>query len=186
MNPLHLQQSNQILFLQRNILLFVTLILLISVLILSSCLLLKGTKTIIVPATLSREVTLEGSNSFSEEYIEEMSIFFAHLLLNLSAENISYNSQLLLKYASAESYHILEEYFKSEEQKCKKYNLVTRFNIKKLKIIDSGRSAEIEGILESRFASDATQKSRAKFVIEYGSLAGRLLITGFTASEQVC
>lgn len=126
--------------------LLLALILLVSVFILSSGLLLKSTKTIVVPATLAREVVIEGSNGFSEEYIEEISIFFAHLLLNLRAENIAYNFSILLKYAAVESYHTLAEYFQAEEQKCKKYNLVTRFDVKKINIIDGGKSAEIERI----------------------------------------
>lgn len=185
MNPVVLQKHSQILFLQRNILLFLLLVLLVCVFILSVCLLLKSSKTVIVPASLSREVMLENGSAFSDEYLEEMSMFFAHLLFDLNAFNVVHNSHILLRHVDSDSYHVLSEYFKVEEQKCKKYNLVTKYNIQKIRILEGGKGVELEGILESRFANDFVQRSNAKFVLEYGNIAGRLVIIGFIAKEQV-
>lgn len=183
MNPNLLYQKQQQLRLQRNILLILGLLLLGSNVLLSIFVFSKAEKTIIVPANLTREATIEGGN-FSESYIEEMTIFFSSLLLDLTPETIDYKSSILLRFVEPNSYHTLQEYFVQEGIKHKQYNLSTHFRIKVIRILNHGNIAEIEGILMSRFGEESVKESKVTYGIEYKSLDGRLQIVSFKVKED--
>lgn len=178
MNPNLLYQKQQQLRLQRNILLVLGLVLLFSNILLSIFVLNKADKTIIIPATLAREVAMvEGR--FSDSYIEEMTIFFSNLLLDLTPETIDYKSSILLRFVEPSSYHVLQEYFVQEGVKYRKYNLSTNFHVKAIRVLSGGNMAEIDGILTSRFGEESMKENKVTYKIEYKGFGGRLQIVSF-------
>lgn len=177
MDPTILHNQNRTLFLQRNILLLITGILLLGNVMLAFATFSRREKTIIVPANLGREVVIEGKDIFDEAYIEEMTLFFSDLLLNLTPQNINYKSSKLLRYVEASAYHKMKEYFVQEGEKYNKYRLSTKFSMNEIKIF--GMKVEITGILSSKFGEDSESNQQRTFVIEYDKHRGKLQIVSF-------
>lgn len=163
---------------QRNISLALSGVLMLTNLTLSVCLLNKVEKTIIVPASLQRSVEFKGTE-MSLAYLEEMTIFFMNLLLELTPQNIEYKSRHLLKYVEPSAYHNLENYFKEEIEKHKKYNLATVFTLLEIKLTPNTLSAEIRGVLSGKFVEDGVHQQAVNYRISYKNANGRLLITEF-------
>jgi conjugal transfer pilus assembly protein TraE len=182
MNPLAVNEQNQALYKQRNILLGISSLLLISNLLFGIIGISKNDKTIIIPA-LKDVVSITGKDGFSDSYIEQMTLFYIEMLLDLTPDNLDYKSQILLKHVDSKSYHSFTEHYKEESQKYKKYNLATKFDITGLKILKNGEEVEVTGILSSSFGKGSESQKSVTYVIGYGKSHGRLLVKTFNEKQ---
>lgn len=180
MNLNKLHQDNKILFLQRTALLVISLLLLVINLCLAIFVFTQTERTIIVPATLAREVVVE-DGIFSAEYLEEMTLFFSDLLLNLTSNNIAYKSSIVLKYAHPSHYQALQDHFKQEGLRYKQYNLATQFSLNSIKI--NKMKAEVNGVMRSHFGIATESDHKIAFEIEYAYSSGGLQIKAFKVKE---
>lgn len=178
MNPLTLNKQNQVLYKQRNILLIICAMMITSNILLGIIAISKNDKTIIIPA-LKEEISVIGVNNFSESYIEQMSLFFINMLLDLTPANIEYKSQILLRHVDSEYYHSFVEHYKKEMQKYKKYKLATKFDITAIKIVKGGKEVEVRGILSSSFGKGSESQKPVAYIIGFTKSHGKLLITSF-------
>jgi conjugal transfer pilus assembly protein TraE len=183
MNPMKILAQSKRLSLQRGFLLCAVLMLLVSNIVLSIVLMGKGDKTIVLPGYVSREFSVEGVDIVSDGYIEQMSMYFAHLLLDLTPQNISYNSSLFLKNVDQKNYFVLVEYFQNKEKTHKNYNLVTRFDVTSLKILKEKGVVEIEGVLTAYFGKDKKIEKSAKYLLNYTIKNGMMIVGGFSQSS---
>ena len=177
MNPLNLQKDNQRLYLQRKYLLCIAGAMIAANLALSICLFGKSDKTIIVPAQLGEPISVS-SSELSESYIEQMTEFFSGLLLDLTPSNVGYKSAVALKHVDSSGYTELQNYFKEEEEKHKKYNLATHFSPTCIKVL-SNLEREVSGILTSRFGDAGKQETHVSYRIKYRNKGGRLWLEKF-------
>lgn len=177
MNIARISKDNQRLYLQRNILLVIAVVLLLSNLFLSIWVFGRKERTIIIPA-LSEKVSVRGGE-FSESYIEQMTIFFVELLLDLTAENIKYKTQILLKHVASENYHSFLKHYKEEEERYRKYRVATKFDIKGMRILEGGKRVEIDGLLSSRFGEESMRQKEVVYEARYKKGGGRILLEGF-------
>lgn len=178
MDPQYTHQTLKVIYKQRNTLSIICMLLMLMNFFLSLCLLSKQEKTIIVPATLQKEVEFLNT-AMPVGYLEEMTMFFMTLLLDLTPQNIEYKSKHLLRYVEPSSYHVMENYFKQELEKHKKYNFSTSFALTEVKIIPEALEAEIKGVLTSKFLEHGTDLQHVRYRIAYKNAHGRLLITKF-------
>ena len=88
---------------QRNLLLTFSTGLLVSNIVLGIVVSLSDQRIIVMPADLKSEVWLE-KGRVSNSYVEEMAIFFCHLILTVSPQSASFQRDILLRYAPPESY----------------------------------------------------------------------------------
>ncbi|MDZ5762757.1 Type IV conjugative transfer system protein TraE N-terminal domain protein [Candidatus Cyrtobacter comes] len=119
MNPASIRKVLTSLNIKKNVLFLISVALLVSNVILSIFVISSKEKIIIVPPSLKEEFSVSGSD-FSDSYIEQMTLFFSDLLLDLTPDNIKYKSEILLKYVDSSSYHALSEYYEKEAEKHKK------------------------------------------------------------------
>lgn len=178
MNPNLVHTHLKVAISQRNIALAVSCVLMSTSLVLSVCLLNKNERTIIIPATLNRELEFV-DNKMSVSYLEEMTAFFANLLLDLTPQNITYKSKQLLKYVEPSSYHTIEKYFLEEVEKHNKYNLATSFTLLEIKVAPETLTAEIRGVLQAKFSETESEQQNVTYKIHYKNSGSRLLITKF-------
>ena len=180
MNPIFISEQKKKLYLQRNILFSFFVVLLISNVFLSVIAFSKKDRTVIVPA-LDREVEVVGEE-FSESYVEQMTVFFLELLLDLTPENIDYKSKLLLTHVALESYHEIFHYYQDEQQRHKQYRLSTKFDLHSVEI--SGLKVRVGGILSSRFGEDASKQLQVSYEISYKKTGGKLQLKSFTKEDS--
>src|SRR5579872_7139368 len=88
---------------QRNLLAGLSFILLLIVLLQTLLLFFKREKIIINPPELKQGYWVEGDR-FSNSYLEEMALFFTHLMLDVSESSVIPQGEVLLRYVSPESY----------------------------------------------------------------------------------
>ena len=104
-------KKNDILILQRNIILVVSIVLLVVVLLLSISLVKKDTNMILVPFGLNDKVSIS-TNKPQNSYLEAISRDVINTMLNLTPENINYAEKVILSYVDSKSYGIVKNQFK--------------------------------------------------------------------------
>lgn len=181
MNPLHLHKKIIVIFHQRNFLFVLAFALLIINILLCFILVFKKDMVIIVPANLNKEIAIS-SSGFSQSYIEEMTVFFVHLLLDMTNDNIQYNAALMMKHVAAPAFFLFHHYFEDNTKKYKEYNLVTYFTITEIKI--NGLNCVIKGILTSAFGQDSKKEEKISYDIGYKNHSGKLEVVNFRIHED--
>ena len=182
MNPLKILEKNQILHSQRGFLLIALIVSMILNITLSISFLAKNDRVIVLPGIVSKEFSAEGSKVLSESYIEQMSVFFVHLMLDLTPKNVEYNASTLLKNVDPKYFSAMSEYFKNKEKAHKNFNFVSRFDIVSLKVYKEQNTVEIDGVLTAYFGVDKKIERSAKYILNYIISDGKMLVSNFFQS----
>lgn len=109
-------------------------------------------KTILVPG-LAQEVWL-GQGKVSEGYIEEVSLMYLSMLLDLNKDVVGYKEALISKYISHSSSKYMKEirqYFSHVKEQYKQFGLSTYFAVKSLEVNSSDNSVIAKGVLTTKF-----------------------------------
>lgn len=173
-----LANKQENLIFQRNLFAVVVICVLIANLILAICLLTQKKQTILLPANLQQEVTLESTN-LSNSYLEEMSTFFLSMLLNLTSSNIDYQSAIVLRHTHPSYYKDMQDFFLEEKQRYLQYKLSTWF-VPSHYEIGKNLSAKVTGTLISKYSNTGEDQQNLTYQIDYGYSGGRLSIKSFT------
>lgn len=160
---------------QRNLFLILTLLLCLTALGLSVKLLTNNEKVILMPS-LSQEVWIS-NNGVSKGYLEETSLMYLPLLLDLNPEIIDYKAGIIFKYiAQSDATYMrnIQSYFADSKEKYKKFALSTYFSIKSLEVDSKNLQVIAAGMLTSRFGDKGFEVSPASYQLSY-EWAGRQL-----------
>ncbi len=136
---------------QRNCLAALSCILLLSTLILSMSVYSTRERIILVPPQLTKQMWVMGGK-VSQEYLSEMGGYVAKLFLDLSPGSFTYNHELLLSYATPESYGSLKKQFLKEAEEYTKLQLSTHFKPSEIFASPETLNVSVKGTL-SRFVA---------------------------------
>ncbi len=163
---------------QRNSLAGLSLILLLVVVMQSFLLFFKNPQTIILPPETKQSFWVEG-NRFAPVYLEEQGMYFAHLLLDVSASNILAQGEILLRYVDSAHHGEFKTRLFKEEQRLKQGNLSLNFVLCECEVFPSEMAVEITGDLNGYVVSKKISSHREKYRLEFSSKQGRLFLKNF-------
>lgn len=163
---------------QRNALLGLNCGLFTITLLLIVLLFFKNEKTIISPPELKQSYWVEG-NRFSPSYLEEMALYFTHLLLDVTESNIMPQGEILLRYISPDSYGHFKAKIIQDEKKLKKEQLSLHFLAQDIHVFPSTLTAEVGGDLISYVGSQRVSSVRETYRIVFKQKLGRLFLESF-------
>ncbi|MBX9620692.1 MAG: type IV conjugative transfer system protein TraE [Alphaproteobacteria bacterium] len=136
---------------QRNVWIGISALMAMSNILLSTGLFFKKERTILVPPHITKTLWVEGG-SVSKEYLEEMGLYMAKLLLDLSPTSFPYNHETLLKYATPEAYGSLKKQLMDDGEEYTKLQLSTHFKPSEVSANPSKLHVEVKGTLTSYVA----------------------------------
>lgn len=164
---------------QRNALLGACALLLLSNSIQAILLIYRHERIIVAPPQLTQSFWVEG-NQFSAQYLEQMALHYAHLILDVTEKNILYQGDIVLRAVTPESYGVFKEKLLSDEKRLQKNNLSTRFSATECKISQETLTVEITGELMSYVADKRISQIHETYQIQFQNQSGRLLINSFS------
>ena len=166
---------------QKNLFLGFSILLLIISCALSLKIVSIDEKVIMVPAL--RQTISVSSNEVSAGYLEEMSsLVFLPSLLDLSADNVTYKRDLILKYTSQSSKEYMKaiaEYFAHAKEQYSKFDLSTHFTAKNMEIDQNNLVVIANGILTSIHGKRGHESKAASYRISYEFNVGQLRLKEF-------
>jgi type IV conjugative transfer system protein TraE len=167
---------------QRNVLLGLTAVLLAIVAMLSLNLLLRNERTIILPPEVRREFWAAG-NRFSPEYLEEQAVYLMHLALDVNQTNYPYNTEILMRYADAETCAHLREKFEKTLKTLRKNDASTHFNVKEVTVFPEKNIVHVKGILRCLIGSKQINSYPETYEVKFKTFRGRLFLEDFQLIE---
>ena len=139
--------------------------------------LVRPTRVVVMPPTLTRTVWVEDGR-VSSSYVEEMAFFFASLLLETSPESASYRRDLVLRNTSPEHYGVLKAKLLEDERRLQKERVVTSVQPVSVKV--TGLKAEVTGDLSRFVGLKPISRSRDTYSFTFEVRGSRLLVQSFT------
>ena len=168
---------------QRNAWIGISALTAMSNIVLSSALFLKNERTVLVPPHITKTLWVEGGR-VSKEYLEEMGLYMAKLLLDLSPTSFAYNHETLLRYATPEAYGVLKKQLLEDGDYYTKLQLSTHFKPTEVKANPSKLSVEVKGSLTSYVAGKELRSSLESISLQFSLRGAGLLLERVTGGIQ--
>lgn len=178
MNRLFEQTRISYLVSQRNILAGLSSVLLVVVFLQSIFLFFRHERIIVSPPELHQSYWVEG-NRFSESYLEEMAVFFAHLLLDVSSESLLYQGDVILRHVDAESYSRIRTKLFADAAQLKKENATSRFQPKKAIVSRKSMEVQLKGTMTQYVSGKDVSSYEETFVVRFSAKNGTIYLKDF-------
>lgn len=163
---------------QRDALAALSLILLLIVLLQTVLLFLKKERVIVSPLDAKQSYWVEG-NQFSPSYLEEMTLFFCHLLLDITESNILPQGEVLLRHISPKSYGAFKIKLLEDEKRLKKEQLSLHFTPQDMQLFPDSLTIEVTGDLISYVSREKISQNRETYRLTFEQRRGRLFLQSF-------
>lgn len=163
---------------QRNALAGLSLLLLVIVLLQTLFLFLKKERIIISPPDAKQSYWIEG-NRFSPSYLEEMSLFLCHLLLDITESNIIPQGEVLLRYISPKTYGAFKTKLLEDEKKLKQEQLSLHFMPQEIQLSPDSLTVDVTGDLISYVSTQKISQVRETYRLIFEHKLGRLFLQSF-------
>jgi len=134
-------------------------------LILNATFLKKNERVIISPPEIKREFWVE-SNRASQEYIEQMGVFFAILGGNLSPSNAGYNVKFLSNFIPPDVYSDVKSELAAQAHYITKNNITQAFFPVSVKVLDGDGRVFVEGDVIRNIGTTRVSKEKMVFNIK--------------------
>lgn len=162
---------------QRNILAGIVAVGLIVLLLQTWLLFFKQERVIISPPELNQSYWVEG-HKFSASYLEEMAVFFSHLMLDVTESNVLAQGDIVLRYVLPEAYGTFKAKILDDRIKLQKMQLSLHFTPKTIEVV-GGLVVEVAGVLAHHVASSRVAQSNDVYRITFANKKGRLFLAAF-------
>lgn len=164
---------------QKNLLAGLSLTLLAICLIQSICIFFRSEKTIVTPLELEHSFWVDG-NRFSPNYLEEMALYYAHLVLDVTPANFLYQGEVLLRSVDPEYYGPCKQKIFEDHTRLKKENLSLAFTPVECQVYPDQLSVEVTGDLMGYVSGKRVSQHRETYRILFSSKGSRLFLKGFS------
>lgn len=168
---------------QRNRMFIVGCLLASSNLFMGMTLFFSSERVVIVPACVSKSFWVDRS-AVSAEYLEEMALFFAHQILDVSAASASYQRDIVLRYTATSYHNALKKRLTEEETRAREGQISTSFKPVQIKVDEHRLEAELTGDLLSYVGGKLASQARETYLLRFQYQQGRLLVTHFTLKKD--
>lgn len=183
MNEIIKEHTLRALTVQRNIFLVFVILLLLITLILSFLLTWKNERIVIVPATLDKEVWLEGS-MVSPSYLEQMGCFIGDLLLTRSPASSDMQLTILMRHVDPIFATVLNGKLMSELNKLKKDNASYVFYRTKVIVDPKVLSVSLEGERTLLLGEKVLSNTKEIYRLGFKSFGGQLLLSSIERGDE--
>lgn len=164
---------------QRNVLGGLVLCLLPATSILAILLFFKQERIVVHPPELKQSYWVEG-NRFAPAYLEEMGLYFTHLLLDVSQASILYQGDVLLRYVWPGCYGEFRSRIMEDQKRLKQENVSMVFNPVECTVIPGKMAVEVHGDLVTYVADKKISNRRESYRVMFEGKSGRLFLRSFT------
>lgn len=170
---------------QRNLFLLLTIVLSISCASLSLKILSSEEKVILTPG-LRQKIWVSGGG-VSKAYLEESTLMYLPLLLDLSKEVIDYKANIILKYVSQSDpkyLQALQQYFAGAKEQYDRFDLATYFSVKNMEVDPKALKVIANGVLTSKYGQEGYENTQARYQVTYEYVSGDLRLKEFVKLEE--
>jgi len=141
-------------------------------------------RIVVVPPIVSRDFWV-AIDTVSDSYLEQMSGFFAGLLLNVTPNSFATRAEHLLQHVSPNSYAALKEQLVQQQLEIERRALSTSFYPSTFKIDRHKLLVELKGELKMWVGNSSIETQSKTYQLQFVQHQGRLFIQHFNEVTHV-
>lgn len=162
---------------QKNFLAGLAIVLLAIILLQTLLLFFKQQRFIISPPELTQSYWVKG-NQVSKSYVEEMALFFAHLLLDVTEANLLLQGEVLLRYVSPSAYGEFKNKLLNDHKRLKKQQLSLQFVPQTIEFV-APLTVDITGFLANFVGAKKVAQFKETYRMMFVQKKGKLFLESF-------
>ncbi len=135
-------------------------------------------RIVLVPPDITKTFWVSKSH-VSQEYLSEMTLFFADLRFNLTANNIAMQHDLLLRYVNPNGYADVKAQLLNEADKLTKEHVSMAFFPVDIKVDATSLTSVVTGDIQGSVGNTLLPLERVKYQLRFIYHDGRLLVKSF-------
>lgn len=170
-----LKQNAAKLHSQRNVVSIVCGVQVLVVGILSTALLFKSERIILMPPEIKKEMWFQGGK-VSASYLECLGEYISKLLLDITPTSFPHNHEQILKFATPEAYGALKDQLMSDGDQYTKLQLSTHFYPNQLNVNTKTLEVKVKGTLTSYIAGNKVKDSQETIMLKFLNRGSVLLL----------
>ena len=141
-------------------------------------------RVVVVPPIVSRDFWI-ATDSVSDSYLEQMTEFFAGLLLNVTPNSFSVRAEHLLQHVEPKAYPAIKAQLVEQQMEIQRRAMSTSFHPSSFKI-DRGRLlVELKGELMMWVGNAPIESQSKTYQLQFVQHQGRLYIQQFKELQHV-
>jgi conjugal transfer pilus assembly protein TraE len=140
-------------------------------------------RTVVVPPVVSKSFWVE-EGSVSPEYLEQMALFLAQLVYNVTPTNAEYNTRLLLNHAAPGLYGALRQQGEATARRLRADNATTLFGVRAVTHDPKGLRVALHGLLSTYINEKRVAEAPKVFLFTFSLSGGRLYVTSIVETSD--
>jgi conjugal transfer pilus assembly protein TraE len=184
MNFINFKTTIHSLLKQRSALLIISMGLLVSNIILSIKLLSENTRVIITPPEIQKSFWVD-QGTVSPEYLEQMSTFIAHQILDVSPASAQRQREIVLGYVAPEFHNALKKRLEKEEAFLRKEQVSTSFKPTQITVDAEKLEVELIGEMNHYVASARISHEAETYLLKFLYKGQRLHLKSFKLKGDI-
>ena len=135
-------------------------------------------RTTLVPAEIRKSFWIQGDD-VSQEYLEQMGLYFAELALNITPNSVDYKAEVFLKYVNPMAHGPLKTRMMLEAQRIKRINASQAFFPRELNFDTPGKRVAIRGDLVTFVGEQRIKTESQTWRLALAMSGGMMSVTEF-------
>ena len=141
-------------------------------------------RTIVTPPGIEKSFWITAGQA-SDSYVEEMSLWVANLILDVTPDNIDYKATKLLEYADPRAHGALKERQMLESARVKRDNATTFFSLETIRVHPEKLAALISGRLHTLINGTPVPDQNKNYLVRFRLDQGRASLIQFEEIPHV-
>jgi conjugal transfer pilus assembly protein TraE len=133
---------------------------------------------VVSPPTITKSFWVS-HNQVSDEYLSEMSLYFASLLLDVTPESTELNHKMLLQYTDPSGYGSLRAQLVARAERLKAQDMSTVFYPVDIQTNPQTLIVQLQGDIKTMVGQQVINTTRQYYQMQYTYHQGRLLVKSF-------
>lgn len=135
-------------------------------------------RTVVTPPKIEKSFWIT-DNTASGDYIEQMGQWVSYLTLDVTADNVEYKSDLLLKLAHPDYHSALQQKLRVNAEKVRRDNAVTSFDVRAVRSAPDVLAAVLTGHLTVHINGKLVKKDVRHYLVRFALAGGKAQLTQF-------
>ena len=143
----------------------------------------NNVRTVVVPPVTSKGFWIDDA-TVSPEYLEQMALFVAQLVYNVTPANADYNTRILLNHAAPAFYGALRQQGEATVKRLRADNATTLFGVRAVTHDASALRVALHGVLSTYINDKRVAEHPKVYLFTFSLSGGRLYVTSIVETSD--
>jgi len=143
----------------------------------------NNVRTVVVPPVVNKTFWIDDT-AVAPEYLEQMALFVAQLVYNVTPANADYNTRILLNHAAPTLYGVLRQQGEATAKRLRADNATTLFGVRAVTHDPKAPRVALHGVLSTYINDKRVAEAPKVYLFTFSLSGGRLYVTSIVETSD--